>query len=168
MAIDIFAKIGDIKGESNDSKHRNAIEVLSFSWGISNASRQHAPGRVSPARKVNLQSFSIMKRLDSTSPQLFVSACDGSVFPEVNFTLRKAGGEQMDYFKIALRDVVISSVAPSGSSGGGDPMEQVSFDFASAEISAADANGVFRSSSTCGGSLEEELPPVIIENVKKE
>ena len=31
MAIDIFAKIGDIKGESADSKHKDEIEVLSFS-----------------------------------------------------------------------------------------------------------------------------------------
>ena len=34
---DIFAKIGDIKGESTDSKHKDEIEVLSFSWGVTNA-----------------------------------------------------------------------------------------------------------------------------------
>ena len=37
MASDIFAKIGDIKGESLDSKHKDEIEVLSYSWGVSNA-----------------------------------------------------------------------------------------------------------------------------------
>jgi type VI secretion system secreted protein Hcp len=31
MATDIFAKIGDIKGESTDAKHKDEIEVLSFS-----------------------------------------------------------------------------------------------------------------------------------------
>ena len=31
MATDIFAKIGDIKGESADAKHKDEIEVLSFS-----------------------------------------------------------------------------------------------------------------------------------------
>jgi type VI secretion system (T6SS) effector Hcp len=34
MASDIFAKIGDIKGESSDSKHKDEIEVLSYSWGM--------------------------------------------------------------------------------------------------------------------------------------
>ena len=29
MASDIFAKLGDIKGESLDSKHKDEIEVLS-------------------------------------------------------------------------------------------------------------------------------------------
>ena len=38
MASDIFAKIGDIKGESADAKHKDEIEVLSFSWGVTNRS----------------------------------------------------------------------------------------------------------------------------------
>ena len=37
MASDIFAKIGDIKGESLDDKHKDEIEVLSWSWGVTNA-----------------------------------------------------------------------------------------------------------------------------------
>ena len=37
MASDIFAKIGDIKGESVDAKHKDEIEVLSWSWGVSNS-----------------------------------------------------------------------------------------------------------------------------------
>ena len=31
MAADIFAKIGDIKGESLDDKHKDEVEVLSYS-----------------------------------------------------------------------------------------------------------------------------------------
>ena len=34
MASDIFAKLGDIKGESLDSKHKEEVEVLSWSWGV--------------------------------------------------------------------------------------------------------------------------------------
>jgi type VI secretion system secreted protein Hcp len=30
MATEIFAKIGDIKGESLDTKYKDEIEVLSF------------------------------------------------------------------------------------------------------------------------------------------
>ena len=37
MASDIFAKIGDIKGESLDSKHKDEIELLSWSWGVANS-----------------------------------------------------------------------------------------------------------------------------------
>ena len=37
MASDIFAKLGDIKGESLDDKHKDEIEILSWSWGVANA-----------------------------------------------------------------------------------------------------------------------------------
>src|SRR5712691_5547821 len=36
MAMDIFAKLGDIKGESTDDKHKDEVEVLSYSWGVTN------------------------------------------------------------------------------------------------------------------------------------
>ena len=39
MASDIFAKIGDIKGESLDSKHKGEVEVLSWSWDWRRAAR---------------------------------------------------------------------------------------------------------------------------------
>jgi len=34
MATDTFLKLGDVKGESTDDKHRDEIEVLAFSWGM--------------------------------------------------------------------------------------------------------------------------------------
>ena len=48
MASDIFAKIGDIKGESLDSKHKDEIEVLSFSWGVTNTGSPAAGGKRVP------------------------------------------------------------------------------------------------------------------------
>ena len=42
MAEDIFAKIGDIKGESTDDKHKDEIEVLSYSW-VSRTLRRLVP-----------------------------------------------------------------------------------------------------------------------------
>jgi type VI secretion system secreted protein Hcp len=110
-----------------------------------------------------------MKRVDKSSPALFVSSCDGSVFPEAHFTLRKAGESQQEYYKITLTEVLISAVAPGGSTGSGqEAFEQVSFAFAAAEISAAGPDGKFDTRRICGGTLEEEPPPVIIESVKKE
>ncbi len=33
MAVDYFLKIDGIAGESTDDKHKEWIDVLSFSWG---------------------------------------------------------------------------------------------------------------------------------------
>ena len=46
MASDIFAKLGDIKGESADSKHKDEIEVLSFSWGVTNSGSATSGGGI--------------------------------------------------------------------------------------------------------------------------
>ena len=38
MSAKIFLKIGNIKGESTDSKHKDEIDVFSWSWGVSTPS----------------------------------------------------------------------------------------------------------------------------------
>ena len=47
-ASDIFLKIGDIKGESVDDKHKDWIEVLSWSWGTSTGTGKTKRGTVAP------------------------------------------------------------------------------------------------------------------------
>ena len=37
MAVDIFLKLTDIDGESRDDAHKNEIEVLAWSWDLSQA-----------------------------------------------------------------------------------------------------------------------------------
>ena len=69
MASDIFAKIGDIKGESADAKHKDEIEVLSFSWGVTNGATIGAG-----AGKATFQDLSIVHTIDKASP-LLLKAC---------------------------------------------------------------------------------------------
>ena len=69
MASDIFAKIGDIKGESLDAKHKDEIEVLSFSWGVANSGAA-APGGGGGAGKATFQDLSIVHRIDKATPKL--------------------------------------------------------------------------------------------------
>ena len=43
MAVDMFIKIGDIKGESRDKTHKEEIDVLAWSWGMSNSGSRLQP-----------------------------------------------------------------------------------------------------------------------------
>src|SRR6266568_1136977 len=52
MAVDMFLKLAGIKGESLDHKHKDEIEVLSFSFGIS---QTHAAGGGGAAGKVQFE-----------------------------------------------------------------------------------------------------------------
>ena len=44
MAMDLFIKIGALKGESIDKTHAGEIDVLAWSWGMSNSGSAHIGG----------------------------------------------------------------------------------------------------------------------------
>ena len=151
MAVDMFLKIDGIQGESRDSKHKGEIEILSFSWGVSNSGSGQTGGG-GGAGKVTVHDFSIVKQLDTTSPEFLERACRGEHIGSALLTLVKSGGgkgDQQEYLKIKLSDILISSYQ-SGGSNSGLPAEQVSFSFQTADVAALDASGGWKSSTTCG------------------
>ena len=129
MAVDIFAKLGDIKGESTDDKHRDEIEVLSFSWGVTNATHAGAGGGA--AGKPTFQDLSIVHRVDKASPQLLLACATGKHLPDATITHRKAGRGQQEHLIVKLNDVIITGVVHSGNAGQQDATsETVSLAFA--------------------------------------
>ena len=75
MASDIFAKIGDIKGESLDDKHKDEIEVLSWSWGVSQTGTM-AYGGGGGEGKANFNDFNFIHHVDKASPVLLQGVRD--------------------------------------------------------------------------------------------
>jgi type VI secretion system secreted protein Hcp len=132
MASDIFAKIGDIKGESLDDKHKNEIEVLSFSWGVTSAG-SIASGGGAGAGKATLQDLSIVHRIDKASPLLMQACATGTHFKEATITHRKAGKGQQEYLIVKMNDILITSVTHGGASGEA-ASESVSLVFAKVDL----------------------------------
>ena len=132
MASDIFAKIGDIKGESLDDKHKDEIEVLSFSWGMTNHAPMSSGGGVG-AGKATFQDLSIVHRIDKASPQLMKACATGTHLKEATITQRKAGKGQQDFLVIKMNDIIITSVT-DGSAAGEGGSETVSLAFAKIEL----------------------------------
>ena len=151
MAVDMFLKLDGIDGESADSKHKDEIEVLSFSWGVSSPAAGGRGGL--SAGKVSSNDLSIVKRLDTSSPQLIEKICQGEHISSGLLTLQKAGEKPVEYLKIKLTDILISGYS-TGASGGGEPVEQVSFSFSGIEVSAAEQRpdgsiGSWKTTTTC-------------------
>jgi type VI secretion system secreted protein Hcp len=114
MATDIFAKIGDIKGESLDTKHKDEIEVLSFSWGVANAGPSGS-GSGSGAGKATFQELSIVHGIDKATPALLKACATGVHIKDATITHRKAGKGQQEFLIVKLNDVTITAVNHSGS-----------------------------------------------------
>ena len=139
MAVDMFLKIDGIDGDSSSHKHKGEIELLSFSWGITNKTSNTGGG--GGAGKPVVQDFTVVKEIGSSSPHLMEKCCTGQHIPSVSLTLASKETKQ-EYLKIKLEDVLISSYQ-TGGSGGSVPMDQVSFSFRSVDIQAADRKGNF-------------------------
>ena len=117
MALfDAFLKLDGIKGESADAKHKGEIDIMSFSWGMAQTGVS-ATGGGGGAGKVKVHDFSITKKTDAASPLLMLNCASGAHIKEANFVVRKAGGEQLEYLKIKLTDVLVSSYKPLSNSG---------------------------------------------------
>jgi type VI secretion system secreted protein Hcp len=127
MASDIFAKLGDIKGESGDSKHKDEIEVLSYSWGVTNAGSM-AHGGGGGEGKATFHDLSFVHKIDKASPVLLQTCATGAHLKEATITHRKAGKEQHEYLVVKLSDVIVTGVTHGGS-GDGDS-ENISLSFA--------------------------------------
>lgn len=132
MAFDAFLKIEGIPGESTDDKHKDWIEVLSFSNGISQpASATASSAGGATAERANFQDFTISKLLDKASPKLMLACADGTHIKEVKMEICRAGGDKVKYMELKLSNCIVSSVSIGG--GGGEPTETTSFNFGKIE-----------------------------------
>ena len=131
MASDIFAKIGDIKGESLDDKHKDEIEVLSWSWGVSNAGSM-AHGGGGGEGKASFSDLSFTHKIDKASPVLMKACATGVHIKEATITHRKAGKGQQEFLIFKMNDVIVTSVQDSD--GGDDLTESVSIAFAKIDL----------------------------------
>jgi type VI secretion system secreted protein Hcp len=134
MAVDYFLKIDGIPGESQDAKHKDEIQLLSFSWGETNAGTFGAGGG-GGAGKVQMQDFHFVMNVNKASPKLFLSCANGAHIKQAILTARKAGKDQQDYLKVTFSDLLISSFQTSGAADSGSlPLDQISFNFAKVEM----------------------------------
>lgn len=130
---DIFIKIDGIKGESRDAKHKDEIDVESFSWGMTQGGTMHKAGG-GGAGKVQVEDLTFVHRVDGASPLLWLACMQGKHIKEATLTARKAGEEALEYLKIKMSEVLVKSAQPQGSGEQDKTLESVSLNFAKVEV----------------------------------
>jgi len=105
--VDYFLKIDGIDGDSQDSKHKNEIQIDSFSWGATNAGTAAAGGGMG-AGKVQMQDFHFVMKVNKASPKLMLACANGEHIKQAVLVCRKAGKEQQEYLKYTFSDLLIS------------------------------------------------------------
>lgn len=132
--VDYFLKIDGIPGESQDSKHKDEIQLESWSFGESQGGA-FSFGGGGGAGKIQMQDFQFVMKVNKASPKLFLACANGEHIKSAILTCRKAGKSQQDFYVVKFTDLLVSSFNTSGS-GSSDvlPMESLSFNFTQIDI----------------------------------
>jgi type VI secretion system secreted protein Hcp len=159
MAFDAFLKIDGIPGESTDDKHKDWIEVLSYSSGITRPTSAPAgTAGGSTAERVHFQDFFIVKALDKASPKIALACADGTHIKEVILELCRAGGDKVKYMEYKLSNCMFTSYRPGGSVKGTEtlPLEEISFNYGKIQwtYTQVRADGSAGEQVTAGWDLE--------------
>lgn len=134
MAVDMFLKLEGVEGEAQDSKHGKEIDVLAWSWGMSQSGTMHVGGG-GGGGKVSIQDISLTKYIDKASPVLMQYCSSGKQFKEGLLTVRKAGGDNpLEYLKIKMTEVIVTSYSTGGSGGEDLLTENISLNFAQVDV----------------------------------
>jgi len=129
MAVDMFLKLDGVQGESRDAKHKQEIDVLSWSWGADQSGKAGSQMGAG-AGKVNVHDIQITKYMDKSSPVLMLYCCNGKHISKGTLTCRKAGENPLEYLKIDLEEVIVTNYTTGGTSGDDRQLESVSLNFA--------------------------------------
>lgn len=132
--VDYFLEIDEIPGESLDDQYKGKVEVLSFSWGVTNDGTSGRGGGAGAGRasKTDLHVETVMS---AASPKFAQAAAAGVHLPKVLLHLRKASGDApFEYATFELDDAYVSGYQVGGSGAGLVPHENISINFSSLSV----------------------------------
>ena len=144
-ASDFLLELDGIKGESSDTKHPEAIEVQSWSWGVSNSTTTGGGGTTG---KVSFSDLTMVISLEKASVDLFKACASGTHIKKAVLYLRKPGVDQPDYYTVTLSEVLVSSIRQQGGGSGTEkPYESLSLSFSRIEWAHIAADGSINKAS---------------------
>jgi type VI secretion system secreted protein Hcp len=134
MAVDMILKIEGVDGESKIKGHENEIDVLAWSWGITQSGSMHIGGG-GGSGKADVHDISLTKYVDKASINLMRNCLNGAHLGEAVLTVRKAGKDPVDYVVITISPVLVTSVSTGGSGGEDRLTENITLNFAKVKTS---------------------------------
>ena len=134
MSFDMFLNLDGIKGESADKTKKEDVDVLSYSWGMSQSGTA-GTSKGQTSGKVHVQDISFTKYVDKATPNLMQFCCKGASIKKAVLTIRKAGGDTpVDYLTITFEEAIVSSISTGGSESGDRLSETITLNFAKFKV----------------------------------
>ncbi len=131
MAVDMYMKIEGANGESKDANHKDWSDIRSFAWGATQPGSMSTGGGGGTG-KASFNDLHIVAVIDRAAPAVMKHCATGKHLSKVEVSVCKAGGEQVEYSRITLEDVLVTSVQYTGNHDGDAMM--VSYAFQAARV----------------------------------
>ena len=109
-----FLRLGDILGESTDAKHKDHIEILSFTQSWTNSIELGGGG--AGVGKVQCGAITMMKNIDKSSPQLLKGVVTGHHYKDGVISFQSSDGRaQSEYYNIVMHNVIVTELTQTDS-----------------------------------------------------
>jgi type VI secretion system secreted protein Hcp len=153
-ANDYFLKIDTIDGESTENAHRSWIDVLSWSWGVSNAGSTGTGGGAGAGKAV-FEDFSWVQRIDRSVAPIFTGVATGKHYKDATLDVTTGGAKNDSFFQMIFSDVTLTSLQSSGSGAALDANASLGYTAVKLRYRAQDAKGGLGPWIEGGFSLKE-------------
>ncbi len=130
--VDMFLKIDGVDGESSDPEHKNEIQIEGFRLGLVSPRDSYTNEHTGVRKWAPL---SVRASIDTSTPLLYDKLIHNAKIPKAVLTCRKAGKEQVTYFKVTLSEVSVAKINSGDlEATGGDVIPHCDFDLAFGKI----------------------------------
>lgn len=133
MSVDMFMKVEGASGESQDANHKGWTNISSMSWGATQPHSMSSGGGAG-AGKVTFHDLNVVAQMDKAYPAVLKHCATGKHLGQVEISLCKAGGGQIEFGKVTLTDVLVTNVTVSGASAADTVM--INYSFQAAKVKA--------------------------------
>lgn len=129
--MDMFLRIDGIQGESQNDKHKGWVDIESYSWGAVQSTNL-ALGSGGGVGKVQYKDLTVTANLDKATPAISHFLSSGKHIPKVELSLCKAGGQQMEYYRITLENAMLTHVMHNAFHNSDSP--KISYQFQAEQV----------------------------------
>jgi type VI secretion system secreted protein Hcp len=153
-----FMKIDTIPGEVTDKGHEGWIQIDSASWAVSRAITMSGGGGSQQASAPTFTDLKVSKKIDSTSPKLFLSAVTNNPATVTVELLSTPPGDSSVkvYYRITLTNVLVSSLGSSAGAGAAGT-EEIAFHFGTIKVESLNPAGTVVATATYNLSTGKTL-----------
>lgn len=99
---DLYLKVHGVNGESKDTNHPGWTHITSYNWGAQRKGRSKSP--------VHYRNLTVYSTIDKSTAAILQLASNGNQIKEVILSACKAGGSQIEFYRITLQNVIVAEV----------------------------------------------------------